>query len=126
MTLKVIIEVSMKTVKPELKLLVIMYKTVFLTAAILSTAFFAEAASMSLSPSTGVYKTNSVFTANVIVKTDGKPVASPMLVCLYVCLYVCMPPRLYGYLLTYTNAHTHINNRIHVKHCKLLLIINHL
>ncbi|NCN11820.1 hypothetical protein GW937_00685 [Candidatus Kaiserbacteria bacterium] len=37
-------------------------------------AFTVEAASLVLSPSTGVYTTNSTFTVRVAVNTDGKPV----------------------------------------------------
>lgn len=46
----------------------------FLFALYLGTASSADAASLGLSPSTGVYTANGTFTARVIVNTDGKSV----------------------------------------------------
>ncbi len=49
-------------------------KTFWVLTLFFSLAFFAEAATLSLSPSTGVYQSGSTFTARVLVNTQGQAI----------------------------------------------------
>ena len=46
----------------------------FMCALYISTPAFANAASLRVSPETGVYTVGGVFSARVVVNTDGKPI----------------------------------------------------
>lgn len=51
-----------------------MYKTTFVFLFFFATATFANAATLSLSPSTGVYQSNTTFTTRVVVNTQGQSI----------------------------------------------------
>lgn len=50
------------------------YKLSIFSLFFFSTTFFASAATLSLSPSTGVYQSNTTFTARVVVNTQGQSI----------------------------------------------------
>ena len=59
---------SLNNLKYQIKLFIVLSIIVFGY----STAAITEAASMSLSPSTGVYSSNNTFSARILVNTGGK------------------------------------------------------
>ncbi len=75
--MKKIIMTKISMIRADLHGLKYVYKTTVLLSLLFSCFIIsttAHAASLALSPSTGVYTANGIFTVNVLVNTNGKPV----------------------------------------------------